>query len=310
MKTEALSHLWPLLENALLRVPNEIRRLFHGRGQCYEGLEQITVDWLQGQLSVHLFKTVTEEFLDTLKQGLLQFTETEVWSAKEGRAIVLQHRYIKGSPYEVLYGEADLHPVVCENGLNYQLELGKNQNYGLFLDMRKGRDWVRSCAKGKKVLNLFAYTCGFSVAAIEGGASHVVNVDMAKSMLNRGRDNHHLNGHQTQQVTFLGHNILKSWGKIKRLGLYDIIIIDPPTFQRGSFEAENDYPKIVRRIPQLLADGGEVLACVNSPWMTPTFLIDLMEQEVPGLRFKTRLENPPEFKDKNEDSSLKALVFG
>lgn len=309
MNTAELFQLWPLLEKALKATPNEVCRLFHGRGRCFSGLDQLTVDWLQGQLAVHLFKPVEDDFMTALKEGLIRLSHRNIWKEKQGTAILLQHRYQEYTPYELICGKANFNPVVQENGLKYQLELGKNQNFGLFPDMRIGRDWVRSHAKDKKVLNLFAYTCGFSVAAIEGGAKEVINIDMAKAMLNRGRENHRLNNHNLKQVSFLGHNILKSWGKIKRLGPYDLVIIDPPTFQKGSFRLTNDYPKIIRRLSELLKSEGHVLACVNSPAITPEFLTDLMDREAPDLQFQYRLENPPEFKDKDKNASLKSMVF-
>lgn len=199
--------------------------------------------------------------------------------------------------------------MVEENGLKFQLDIGRNQNFGLFLDMRLGRDWVREHAAHKNVLNLFAYTCGFSVAAIAGGAGHVVNVDMAKASLSKGRENHLLNDHNVNQVSFLGHDIFKSWGKIKKAGPYDLIIIDPPSFQKGSFALTKDYARILRRLPDLLAPQGEVLACVNSPMVTSEFLIDGMKAEAPALNFQYRLDNPPEFADIDKESALKALVF-
>lgn len=309
MKAVALSQFWPLLEQSVINTPNEVRRLFHGRGRCYDGLEQLTVDWLQGQLMVNLFKPVDNLFLETLKEGLIKFTNNTVWLNREGRSILLQHRYQDGTPLEVLFGEPDFNPIIEENTLKYRLELGKNQNSGLFLDMRLGRQWIQARAKQKNVLNLFAYTCGFSVAAMAGGAEQVVNVDIAKAMLNRGRENHRLNGHNTKQIKFLGHDILKSWGKIKKYGLYDLIIIDPPEFQKGSFAVSKDYKKILRRLPNLLAHNGEVLACVNSPRLTPDFLIELMQEEASEFKYQYRLENPPEFRDKDRNSSLKALVF-
>ncbi len=227
MQASQLPLFFQHLETELTQAPNEIRRLFHGRGRRFEGLEQITCDWLQGQLIINLFREVDDEFLAELKNGLKTLAESSVWSDKQGRTMVLQHRYADGAPSEVLLGELDARPVVEESGLKYQLDIGRNQNFGLFLDMRYGRDWVRENAKHKNVLNLFAYTCGFSVAAIAGGADKVVNVDMAKASLSKGRENHKLNGHNINQVSFLGHDIFKSWGKIKKSGQYDLIIIDP-----------------------------------------------------------------------------------
>ncbi|UUM29597.1 class I SAM-dependent methyltransferase [Vibrio japonicus] len=287
----------------------EVRRLFHGRGRKFEGLEQITCDWVDGQLLVNLFKQADDDFLTQLKQGLLELTNQTVWRDVEGKTIVLQHRYDDGAPSEILVGDLNSKPVVVESGLKYQLDIGRNQNFGLFLDMRYGRNWVRENAKHKNVLNLFAYTCGFSVAAIAGGADQVVNVDMAKASLSKGRDNHRLNDHNLNQVKFLAHDIFKSWGKIKKSGPYELIIIDPPSFQKGSFALTKDYKKILRRLPDLLVAGGQVLACVNSPQVDCDFLINSMKEEAPQLNFVQRLKNPPEFEDIDEQASLKVLEF-
>ncbi|MCG9751618.1 class I SAM-dependent methyltransferase [Vibrio brasiliensis] len=309
MQAEHLPSFFAQLTEQLAMVPNEVRRLFHGRGRRFEGLEQLTCDWIQGQLIVSIFKTVDEEFVAALKQGLLAAADSELWREKNGQAIVIQHRYAEGSPSEVLLGELDSRPVVLESQLKYQLDIGRNQNSGLFLDMRYGRDWVKANAKHKNVLNLFAYTCGFSVAAIEGGADQVVNVDMSKGSLSKGRENHKLNGHNINQVKFLGYDIFRSWGKIKKMGRYDLIIIDPPSFQKGSFALTKDYKRILRKLPELLAEGGEVLACVNSPQVTCDFLIDGMKEEAPTLSFVERLDNPPEFADVDSEAALKVLRF-
>jgi len=314
MNINNLPDFFSHLSQQIALTPNEVRRLFHGRGQKWQGLEQLTCDWLegkdsQGQLIVGLYKAVEPDFLDMLREGLLAFSQQNVWKQRNGRTILLQHRYQNGSPAEVVFGELDVHPVVTENGLKFKMDLGKNQNSGLFLDMRFGRHWVKEGSRGKRVLNLFAYTCGFSVSAIEGGAVGVVNVDMSKASLSKGRENHRLNDHDLNKVTFLAHDIFKSWGKIRKYGPYDLIIIDPPSFQKGSFALTKDYKRILRRLLELQCEHGEVLACVNSPSVIPDFLIQSMDDEAPQLIFQERLENPPEFADLDEKSSLKALVF-
>lgn len=314
MNIENLPAFFDHLSEELSQVPNEVRRLFHGRGRNWPGLEQITCDWLQGpdskgQMVIGLFKEVDDHFLAALREGLQAFTLQSIWEEKKGNTVLLQHRYQDGAPAEVIVGELDVAPIVSENDLRFKLDLGRNQNSGLFLDMRFGRHWVQNRAKGKSVLNLFAYTCGFSVAALAGGAEKVVNVDMSKASLSKGRDNHRLNQHNMSQVSFLAHDIFKSWGKIRKNGPYDLIIIDPPSFQKGSFALTKDYKKILRRLPELLSEQGEVLACVNSPTVSPEFLIQSMEEEAPKLTFQQRLDNPPEFADLDETSSLKALVF-
>ncbi|AYC32450.1 methyltransferase [Pseudomonas cavernae] len=309
MNSEAIGTLHQHLISALSSAPDEARRLFHGRGQCWSGLEHVTADWLQGVLLVSLFREPSEPELVALKHMLMALTESPAWRQSQAQKLLLQHRYLQDSPTEFLLGDAVDEWLITENGLRYKLDLGKKQNNGLFLDMRYGRRWVQAQAQGKRVLNLFAYTCGFSVAAIAGGAEHVVNLDMAKAALSRGRDNHRLNQHDLNRVSFLGHELFKSWGKVTKYGPYDLIIIDPPSFQKGSFALTKDYQRILRRLPDLLTAQGTVLACINDPAVGPDFLIAGMTNEAPSLSFEQRLENPPEFADINPDSGLKALVF-
>lgn len=301
MNPDALATLHAHLLAALQTPPSETRRLFHGRGRCWPGLEQLTVDWLQGVLLVALFKEPDAAQLDALKQLL---------HSQFGRyTVALQHRYLPQSTTEWLAGEPVDERIITEGGLRYLIDLGKKQNSGLFLDMRHGRNWVREQASGQRVLNLFAYTCGFSVAAIEGGAEHVVNLDMARGALSRGRDNHRLNGHDLSKVSFLGHDLFKSWAKVTNSGPYDLVIIDPPSFQKGSFLLTKDYQRVLRRLPDLLTAQGTVLACMNDPAFGEDFLIDGVTREAPALRFVERLANPPEFPDIDPQSGLKALVF-
>ncbi|WP_330959187.1 class I SAM-dependent methyltransferase [Photobacterium sp. 53610] len=309
MDASALSQFFQHLRTQLASPPEEARRIFHGRGRCWEGLEQLTVDWLGGQVLVSLFKEPDTAFLDALNNELQALAQSQVWQQSGASSLLLQHRDRPGSPMEVIWGELKTFQQISENGLRFELDLGQKQNNGLFLDMRYGRRWVQEQSNDKRVLNLFAYTCGFSVAAIAGGASHVVNLDMAKAALSRGRENHRLNGHDLNQVSFLGHDIFKSWGKLKKSGPYDLIVIDPPSFQKGSFALTKDYAKILRRLPDMLSEQGKVLACVNSPAVSPQFLIDGMAQEAPELSFIERLDNPPEFADRDHDSALKVMVF-
>lgn len=309
MNSDALSTLHAHLLTALATAPAETRRLFHGRGRCWPGLEQLTVDWLQGVMLVSLFKEPEPAQLQALKQQLMDLTQSPEWEKSAAHTLALQHRYLLQSTTEWLLGDEIDELTITEGGLKYRVDLGRKQNTGLFLDMRYGRDWVRANAQGKRVLNLFAYTCGFSVAAIEGGATHVVNLDMSSPALSRGRDNHRLNGHDLGKVTFLGHDLFKSWGKVIGKGPYDLVIIDPPSFQKGSFLLTKDYQRVLRRLPELLSPEGTVLACMNDPAFGADFLIDGVTREAPSLRFAQRLENPPEFPDADVEAGLKALVF-
>ncbi|WP_234418428.1 class I SAM-dependent methyltransferase [Dongshaea marina] len=289
--------------------PSCVIRLFHGRGRTFPGLDQVCVDYLGGQLLIALFKEPPAEWLEAFQQALEKELNQSNWLTGQNiQSLLLQHRSRPGSPTELIWGALKSPWVVDENGLKFGLTLGRNQNHGLFLDMANGRKWVRDNARHKRVLNLFAYTCGFSVAAIAGGADHVVNLDMARGALAQGRENHKLNQHNLNQVTFLGHELFRSWGKVKRLGPYEVVIIDPPSFQKGSF-AIKDYPKILRRLPELVNEGGEVLACVNDPAQPPEVLIEQMAELAPEFRFVERLENPESFPELEPERSLKVMRF-
>lgn len=304
---EAVERLKTYLQPVLAELPSEACRLFHGRGRCWPGLEQLTVDWLQGILLVSLFRDPEEEGQLALVECLMGLTQQ---MPQPPQALLLQHRYRRDQHTDILFGDGVVEDwLIEEQGLRYLLTLGRNQNTGLFLDMAEGRRWVREQAQDCRVLNLFAYTCGFSVAAMAGGAKSVVNLDMSRGALSRGRKNHRLNAQAVHSVSFFAHDLFNSWGKLRRLGPYELIILDPPSFQKGSFDLRRDYPKMIRRLPGLLSPGGMVLACVNDPSIPSGFLIELMQQDAPELRFVRRLDNPSAFVDADPEGGLKALVF-
>ena len=143
--------------------------------------------------------------------------------------------------------------------------------------------------------------------ALQAGASEVINMDMASSTLALGRENHQLN--QLTGAKFFAHDIFSSWGKLKRLGPYDLVIADPPSYQKGSFVATKDYARLVRRLPDLLTAQGHALLCLNAPELSSQFLRDTVEAEAPALQFIQRLANPPAFADVDEERSLKVLVY-
>ncbi|HRH28822.1 MAG TPA: class I SAM-dependent methyltransferase, partial [Aquabacterium sp.] len=171
--------------------------------------------------------------------------------------------------------------------------------------------WVREHVAARqrvKVLNLFAYTCAFSVAALDAGARQVLNLDMSDGALAVGKQNHQLNG-ITADASFMPHDIFKTWGKISRIGPYDLIIVDPPSYQKGSFVATKDYARLMRRLPDLLMPGGHALLCLNAPELGTAFLQDQMRELAPELTFVQRVANPAVFADVSEERSLKVQVY-
>ena len=175
--------------------------------------------------------------------------------------------------------------------------------------MKNGRSFIKEMAKNKNILNLFSYTCGFSLFAYAGGASSITNVDMNKSVLSKGRENHRINNFDTKNIHFMPYNILKSFSRIKKNGPYDMIIIDPPSFQKGSFIASNDYIKIVKKLDLLSKKDTIVLACLNAPELSSQFLIDLFKEHAQDFIFQKKLPNLMDFPTNDEEKSLKNLIF-
>lgn len=279
----------------------QCRRLFHGRGHAYPSFEHINVDWLPPVALITLYQE-ERELLEQLADALY----TQLPGC---RSVQLQYRCRRMAPFELLRGEAIEELVVEENGLKYSLRLGATQNSGLFLDMRNGRNWVREHAQGKRVLNLFAYTCAFSVAALAGGARRVVNIDVSKAALNRGRENHRLNHQELDRVVFQGIDIFKSFSRIRRHSPYELLICDPPSLQKGRVDIARDYQKIIRRIPEIMSPGGQLMLCLNSPVLDENFLLGTVAAECPECRFIERLPNPEVFREAMPGRGLKVMLF-
>ncbi len=280
----------------------QCRRLFHGRGSAYDGLEHVVVDWLPPVALIRLYKEVSTAWLLSMAQTLTQNLPGCI-------SVQVQYRCRPRAPLEIVLGEAMSELVVDECGLKFHIQLGRSQNIGLFLDMRNGRQWVRETAAGKIVLNLFAYTCAFSVAAMAGGAKQVVNVDLSKVSLSRGRDNHRLNSQETSMVIFQGVDIFKSFSRIRKYAPYDLLICDPPDLQKGSVNAARDYKKILRRVPEWMNPAGQLMLCLNSHRLDEGFLHGLVQEYCQGFRFVEVIKPPEVFVDAVEGSGLKVLVF-
>ena len=297
----------------------DARRWFHGRGRTFPGFEQVTVDWYSPVIWITFFKPQLDQSGETDVCATHQFEQqvvATILDIREGfsdrlsvQAVMVQRRYLQDAPAECYWGALPEQMFAYRGDSRYLVQLGGRQNTGFFLDMEPGRRWLEGLVKGRNVLNLFAYTCAFSVVAQQAGATSVVNVDMSRGALNQGRENHRLNHLNTDSIRFLQENILKSWGRIRRPGPYDVALIDPPSFQRGSFVAERDYAKLIRRIPQLMNPGADILLCLNAPELDTSFLKQLVERECPECVFIGRLPASEEFPDQDPEQQLKLLHY-
>lgn len=294
---------------ATMALPTDVQRIFHGRGGLYPGCEHWVLDAFPPVLVLTSFQAVTDVELATV--GAALEARWQQLSPGEPLNWVFQNRHAGEPETRLMAGSVPEPHVVSEQGARFRVHVLKGQNHGLFLDMAEGRRWVRELAQAQpklKVLNLFAYTCAFSVAALQAGAKLVVNVDMSHGAMAIGQQNHQLNG-LSSGASFLAHDIFKTWGKISRSGPYDLIVVDPPSYQKGSFIATKDYARLMRRLPELLMPSGQALLCLNAPELGLAFLKDQMQEAAPALNFVQRLPNPAVFADVSPERSLKVLVY-
>jgi 23S rRNA G2069 N7-methylase RlmK/C1962 C5-methylase RlmI len=139
---------------------------------------------------------------------------------------------------------------------------------GLFLDHRETRQIVAKLAPGKRLLNLFAYTCSFSVHAAVAGASFTKSVDMSNTYTEWGKDNFRLNGLPLTNHPIVREDCLK-FLDIEKGTSYDLIVIDPPTLSRSKkmdqmFDIHYDYIPLLQKALRLLAPGGTLFFSTNS----------------------------------------------
>jgi len=160
----------------------------------------------------------------------------------------------------------NLQTKATERHLQFGIDFGAGYSVGLFVDQRENRSYVRK-REPKRLLNCFAYTCSFSVAAASVGAS-TVNVDLSKKSLWRGRENFALNRLSTFSHRFIVDDVMSVLPRLARRGeKFDSIILDPPTFSRShrgkAFDVEQDFEKLLLLALEVAARDCHVLLSTN-----------------------------------------------
>ena len=178
--------------------------------------------------------------------------------------------FVSASPVEGL---------VQEQGQLFRLDLTSYLDTGLFFDHRPLRAKVRDTCSKKRVLNLFCYTGSFSVYAAQGNASYVESVDLSNTYLSWTKDNMKLNGFSDKkkyaftradcQVFLQEKAVAAKAGKLAQEELYNLIILDPPTFSNSKatsdvLDINRDWPQLVKDCLNILAPGGKLYFSTNS----------------------------------------------
>ncbi len=188
---------------------------------------------------------------------------------------------------------------VEENGLRFIINLSDYLDTGLFLDHRITRQMVREECKGKRVLNLFAYTGSFSVYAAAGGAEEVVTVDLSRTYLDWAARNMMLNNfNDEKKYSFVHADVKQYLGNLSPEG-FDIIVMDPPTFSNSKrmedfLEIQRDHVTLVNQCLAALRPGGTLYFSTNYR----KFIIDREAIHSTTIKDITKQTTPFDFEGK------------
>jgi 23S rRNA (guanine2445-N2)-methyltransferase / 23S rRNA (guanine2069-N7)-methyltransferase len=197
------------------------------------------------------------DVLITLPSAIGIAPENIILKTREKQKGTNQYEKIQASKLEL---------ITTEYGAKFKLNLKEYLDTGLFLDHRLTRKLVGEMSKGRKMLNLFAYTGTASVHAALGGATSVTTIDMSNTYINWAKENFALNGLNDNKYEFVQANCL-TW--IKRThDKFDFIFIDPPTFSNSkrmedSFDVERDHVAMLTDLIKILNPGGEIIFSNN-----------------------------------------------
>lgn len=218
----------------------------------------------------------------------------------------------------LLYGKVPEKIKITENGFKFYVDVIHGQKTGFFLDQREKRQALAKYVEGKKVLNCFSYTGGFSVYALAANASKVTSVDVSKDALSLAKANVALNKLDESKCEFVAEDV-KEFLRKQEKGAYDVIILDPPAFikdRRKINEGLVGYKKINEQALAILPPGGILVSCSCSAHLSmPSFRYMLSESAGRSRRTLKILEtfthapDHPELVAFTEGEYLK-VIFG
>jgi 23S rRNA (cytosine1962-C5)-methyltransferase len=238
-------------------------RLVHGEN---DGLPGLVIDRYAGTLVIKLYTAAWIPHLRDVCAALADVAPAERWVLRLSRTTQKQSQYLFGLGNGMLLFGPNLNgPILFqENGLTFESDPLHGQKTGFFLDQRDNRARVEKLAGGKSVLNIFAYTGGFSVYAARGGARHVVSVDMSAPALEAAARNFARN-QQIPNVAAVSHQMIAkdAFNGLAQMGQhqrrFDMVIIDPPMFAQNQSQvaqALSAYKKLTCLGLDVLNPGG------------------------------------------------------
>ncbi|XXX74386.1 class I SAM-dependent methyltransferase [Sorangium sp. So ce134] len=246
-------------------------RLVHGAG---DGLPSVSVDLYGEHLVVSLFGAGEGEPGAPPREVVLDAAHrlgargVYVKVRPKHASVIVDARREEFAPRHAVRGEsAPEELTILEHGLPFKVRLGDGLSTGIFLDQRENRRRVRELAGGARVLNLFAYTGAFTVAAVAGGARESVTVDVSRGAVAWARENLDAIGADPAAHVVVEADVfpwLKAAAQAGRR--FDLVVLDPPSFattKKSRFSAASDFGALAALAFRLLAPGGRLLACTN-----------------------------------------------
>ena len=189
--------------------------------------------------------------------------------APERIRVRTRRRTRRGEQYDKVDAQARFH-VVTEGGLRFRVNFEDYLDTGLFLDQRTTRARLRDAARGKRFLNLFAYTGAATVYAAAGGAASTTSVDLSRTYIEWGRRNLALNALTGEAHAWVQADC-REWLTDAARGSqrFDLVFLDPPTFSnskrmQGVLDIERDHPELIDACARLLAPQGLLLFSTNA----------------------------------------------
>ncbi|WP_319562452.1 bifunctional 23S rRNA (guanine(2069)-N(7))-methyltransferase RlmK/23S rRNA (guanine(2445)-N(2))-methyltransferase RlmL [Marispirochaeta sp.] len=200
-------------------------------------------------------------------EGLIQYLDigSEGIFLKERRKLGASDRYGKQKPA----GDSKDRLVCREGDLRFFVNFSEYLDTGLFLDSRELRLSIRSMAKGKRFLNLFAYTCSATVAAAAGGAISSLSVDASSRYLSWGQDNLRLNRFDTGTHRIHQGDVLEFLRtSAKSRDKFNLAYVDPPTYsnskdRKRDFDVQRDHKELIDLTFKKLDSGATLIFCTN-----------------------------------------------
>lgn len=212
------------LDLGLLNEENNIFRLIHGEGDSLPGL---IVDFYNGVAVIQCHSIGMYQSLEMISQALQAVLGDQLKAIYSKSNDTLPARIDAENQY--IFGDCETPHIALENGVKYNIDWVTGQKTGFFIDQRENRHLLGKYAQGKKVLNTFCYSGGFSLSAMAGGADLAHSLDSSQKAIHLTDANVALNDMEDRH----GSIVADTMEYIKDLPeAYDIIVLDPPAFAK------------------------------------------------------------------------------